>query len=114
MSTILYIVTAQDCGACIKFKSTYLQKTKTDLSKIRGLTVKEVNLAHIGDSLPSSVPQELRSFVRWYPTFLVDNLQTGEVAVFNGVENDGDIVYSNANRYNMDNGGIVQWVRDSI
>lgn len=114
MSSTLYIVTAQDCGACIKFKGTYLQKTKADLSKIRGLTVKEVNIAHIGDPLPSSVPQELSSFVRWYPTFLLDNLETGEVAVFNGEENNGDIVYSNTNRYNMDNAGIFQWVKDSI
>ena len=114
MSPILYIVTADNCGACIKFKGTYLQKTKADLSKIRGLIVKEVNIARIGDPLPNSMPRELNHFVKWYPTFILDDESSGEVCVFNAEEHNGNIVHMNSNRYNMDNGGIVQWVKDSM
>lgn len=79
----VFIVTANGCSACDRFKSRIDESLMDKLYKDNRVQVYRINLSSMSEPLPSTYPKELNKYIMWYPTFII-MFPNGRVAVFNG------------------------------
>jgi hypothetical protein len=119
-NAVFIFVAAGNCGGCIRFKQLYWDKTEKELAKIKGLTIKKVEIPKLGDPLPPGQHKDLSRFVAWYPTFILASKSSLtkdklEAVVFNGVESkDVWNLVPIGQRKPTDDVSILAWVKDQL
>jgi len=81
------------------------------------VSFEKIELANMGDKLPSQYPSSLSLFIKWYPTFLLassSEINKSKISglpikatVFNGDFLENKLTYKN--EYPMTDTGIVEW-----
>lgn len=113
---VLYLVMSSSCQHCVKLK-TFLPKIESAISQLGNVSFEKIELANMGDKLPSQYPSSLSLFIKWYPTFLLassSEINKSKISglpikatVFNGDFLENKLTYKN--EYPMTDTGIVEW-----
>ncbi len=120
---IFAILTANDCGACNRFKETSLKKILELSSKIRNITVHNINLKNRGDTFGDRYHPQFRKPIggRWYPSFYL--FTEHDFYSFNkplsgwtlgGVFENGSMKQDPSMKYSHDAIFIFNWIMENI
>lgn len=118
---IFIIYTANNCGACKKFKSTQLKKTRELVSRIPGVKIVEKNLNVMGEDPGDSFHPDFRKssdhYAKWYPGFYMfdtkdffDHGSSLNGHVIGGIFKNGKQYQVPENKYSYNAEDIHKWV----
>ncbi len=122
---IFIIYTANNCGACNKFKSNELRKIKELVSIIPNVKIIEKNLSVMGEDPGESYHPDFRKtsdhYAKWYPGFYLFNKKdffdhgtTLNGYVIGGVFKNGKQERVPENRYSFLADDIYKWIMSII
>ena len=119
---VLYLIMSATCQHCVKLKNNYLSKIKSGVENLGNVQFVPIELSSMSDKIPSSYPDTLSVYVKWFPTFvLVSNGEIGKskmsgvpfkASVFNGDYVDSRLTYRN--EFPMNDNGILDWCQREI
>ena len=122
---VLFIVTAGDCRACIKFKADGMAELIEKIKATGRVQVRKVELNKMGTELPYTEtekwPKDLGRFIGFYPCIGLINGRLWSEAeknrnvpinaiVYNGKLNRFGVIEPESNQPNLSHDAILKWI----
>lgn len=116
-SDVFVLVTAGNCGHCVKFKEKVWPTLGPKIQQL-GVRVVEIPLTKMGDKVEANIPQDLNKLLGWYPMMLMADgtaWNAGKlthVRILNGTvtAGGGSSKMDDKPKYNTDIDGILSWI----
>lgn len=123
---ILLIVSAENCGACKTFEEQGIfEAIKKQLESDGYVRIEHIKVKKIGDAVDSKYSQQINSWIRFYPTFILINgkdwnsnfssidQKSPNIEIFNARMTDG-IVITNSGVQLQGPDKIPEWVKNNV
>lgn len=88
---MIYIITAGNCGHCVRFKDDFVSTGILEREMARaGKSYVHIQLKEMRDiKTIANIPDKVRSMVSWFPFICATNAHGDVVSVFNGTISNG-------------------------
>jgi hypothetical protein len=118
---VLLLITAETCGACMKFKKEHRSNLLSSLSSIPDVFPVEISVAKMSGAELAKYHPRLMKLVSWFPTFLLttknqweDKTSNLSCQILGGEYNSStDNFKLIASQMRMDAPGILAWINSA-